>query len=106
MTRKERRLRKLMDNILRWAWPDEEIEELIELAHKIEWRRAAQAVERGVEWEKATCQVGRIIPGLIQTTAAVPAAVSQKFISVCVVSSRTRCMSSSRVATSAALRWR
>jgi len=44
MTRKERKLRKLVDKIVTWSWPDQHIEELIEVAHRIEGRRIAEAV--------------------------------------------------------------
>ena len=49
MTRKERKLQKLVNKIIRqWWWHDEHIEELIEVAHKIEGRRIAEAIERGL----------------------------------------------------------
>jgi hypothetical protein len=62
MTRKERKLRKLVDKILIWSLPDQHIEELIELAHRIEGRRVAEAVEVGLSGKSArndpaTCAV-------------------------------------------------
>jgi len=53
MMRKERKLRRLVDKILTWAWPDEHIEELVGTAHKIEGRRIAEAVESGLRGERA-----------------------------------------------------
>jgi hypothetical protein len=53
MTRKERKLRKLINKILTWSWPDQHIEELIEVAHTIEGRRVAEAVEKGLRGESA-----------------------------------------------------
>jgi hypothetical protein len=32
--------------LLQWGWPDAEIEELIETAHKIEGRRMGESFER------------------------------------------------------------
>jgi hypothetical protein len=46
VSRKERKLRKMVKQILQWGWPDAEIEELIETAHKIEGRRMGEAFER------------------------------------------------------------
>ena len=62
MKRKERKLRKLVDKILTWSWPDQHIEELIEVAHRIEGRRIAEAVELGLSGKSAgngtTTEVG------------------------------------------------
>jgi hypothetical protein len=46
VSRKERKLRKMVKQILQWGWHDAEIEELIETAHKIEGRRIGEAMER------------------------------------------------------------
>ena len=46
VSRKERKLRKMVKQILQWGWPDENIEELIETAHRIEVRRMAEVFER------------------------------------------------------------
>ena len=46
VSRKERKLRKMVKQILQWGWPDENIEELIETAHSIEGRRMGEAIER------------------------------------------------------------
>ena len=59
MTRKERKLRKLVDKVLTWSRPDQHIEELIEVAHKIEGRRIAQAVELGLRGERVWNESGR-----------------------------------------------
>ena len=39
VSRKERKLRKMVKHILDWGWPDEDIETLIEAASKIEGQR-------------------------------------------------------------------
>jgi biotin synthase-related radical SAM superfamily protein len=46
VSRKERKLRKMVKQILQWGWPDAEIEELIETTHKIEVRRMGEIFER------------------------------------------------------------
>ena len=46
VSRKERKLRKMVKQILQWGWADAEIEELIETAHGIEGRRMGEAIER------------------------------------------------------------
>jgi hypothetical protein len=46
VSRKERKLRKMVKQILQWGWPDAEIEELIETAYKIEERRMGEIFER------------------------------------------------------------
>jgi hypothetical protein len=46
VSRKERKLRKMGKQILQWGWPNVEIEERIETAHKIEGRRIGEAIER------------------------------------------------------------
>ena len=52
VSRKERKLRKMVKQILQWGWPDAEIEELIETAHKIEGRRMGEAFERAFGGKK------------------------------------------------------
>ena len=46
VSRKERKLRKMVKQIWQWGWPDENIEELIETAHSIEGRRIGEVFER------------------------------------------------------------
>lgn len=46
VSRKERKLRKMVKQILQWGWPDENIEELTETTHRIEARRMAEVFER------------------------------------------------------------
>ena len=45
VSRKERKLRKMVKQILQWGWPDEDIETLIEAARKIEVRRMGEIFE-------------------------------------------------------------
>jgi len=46
VSRKERKLRKMVKEILQWEWRDEYLEELIEVAHKIEVRRLGQTLKK------------------------------------------------------------
>jgi hypothetical protein len=46
VSRKERKLRKMVKQILVWGWSDEDIERLIDTAHKIEVRRMGEILER------------------------------------------------------------
>ena len=46
VSRKERKLRKMVKQILQWGWPDEDIETLSEAARKIEVRRMGEVFER------------------------------------------------------------
>jgi hypothetical protein len=46
VSRKERKLRKMVKQILQWGWPDEDIKTLIEAARKIEVRRMGEVFER------------------------------------------------------------
>jgi len=46
VSRKERKLRKLLAQILAWSWSDQYIEELILVAHGMEGRRIGEAIER------------------------------------------------------------
>ena len=58
MTRKERKLRKLIERILNWSWSDQYVQELIEVAHRIEGRRLAEAIELGLSGKKARDDLG------------------------------------------------
>jgi len=52
VSRKERKLRKMVKQILQWGWPDENIKELVETAHKIEGRRMGEIFERAFSGKK------------------------------------------------------
>jgi hypothetical protein len=45
VSRKERKLRKMVKQIMVWGWSDQYIEELIEVAYRIEGRRMDEIFE-------------------------------------------------------------
>jgi hypothetical protein len=53
VSRKERKLRKMVKHILDWGWPDEDIEKLIEAAREIEGQRMHSIFENSRRRKKS-----------------------------------------------------